>query len=114
MLERLSSSVKLAALASLLLPSVMWLMHKLWSDLAWGFVFLFGLQVLLLLAALHLVVTSIWGPGSRWNLPKPQADPQRRIFAQRGALVARLLALFGRVKSVALAPFLRLLRRQTP
>jgi len=114
MLERLSSSVKLAALASLLLPLVMGLMRKLWPDLAWGFVFLFGLQVLLLLAALHLVVTSIWGPGSRWNLPKPQADPQRRIFDHRGTLVTRLLAFFGRVKSVALAPFLRLFRRQTP
>jgi hypothetical protein len=114
MLERISSSVKLAALASFLLPFVMWLMHTLWPDLAWGFVFLFGLQVLLLLMALHLVVTSIWGPGSRWNLPKPQADPQRRIFGQKGALVARCLALIGRVKNTALAPLARWFRRQTP
>ncbi|PIT77068.1 hypothetical protein [Limnohabitans sp. G3-2] len=114
MLERLSPNVKLAGLASALLPCVMWLMRLLSPDLSWGFAFLFGLQVLLLLTALHLVVTSIWGPASRWNLPKPAADSQRRIFAQKGALVARWLALLGRAKSAALAPFLRLFRRQTP
>ena len=114
MLERLPLSVKLTALASLLLPSVMWLMRTLWPDISWGFLFLFGLQVLLLLVALQLVVTSIWGPGSRWNLPKPEADPQRRIFGQKGSLLARLLALVGRVKNLALAPLGRLFRRTTP
>jgi len=112
MFQKLSLNVKLIALGSLLLPLVMVLMRKLWPDIAWGFLFLFGLQVLLLLAALQLVLTSIWGPEHRWNLPKPTPDPQRRIFGQKRAFLARLRALVDRVKSAALAPFRRLFRRQ--
>ena len=112
MFQKLSLSVKLIALGSLLLPLVMVLMRKLWPDIAWGFLFLFGLQVLLLLAALQLVLTSIWGPEHRWNLPKPTPDPQRRIFGQKRDFVARLRALVDRVKSAALAPFRRLFTRK--
>ena len=112
MFQKLSLSVKLIALGSLLLPLVMVLMRKLWPDISWGFLFLFGLQVLLLLAALQLVLTSIWGPEHRWNLPKPTPDPQRRIFGQKRVFLARLRALMDRVKSAALAPFRRLFMRK--
>jgi hypothetical protein len=112
MFQRLTLNVKLIALGTLLLPLVMLLMHKLWPDIPWGFLLLFGLQVLLLLAALQLVLTSIWGPESRWNLPKPTPDPQRRIFGQKRAFMARLRALVERVKSAVLAPFRRLFKRQ--
>jgi hypothetical protein len=112
MLQKLSLSVKLIALGSLLLPLVMVLMRKLWPDIAWGFLFLFGLQVLLLLAALQLVLTSIWAPEHRWNLPKPTPDPQRRIFAQKKDVLARLRAMLSGVKNVVLAPFRRLFTRQ--
>jgi hypothetical protein len=112
MFQKLSLSVKLIVLGSLLLPLVMVLMRKLWPDISWGFLFLFGLQVLLLLAALQLVLTSIWGPEHRWNLPKPTPDPQRRIFGQKRAFLARLRALVDRVKSATLAPFRRLFTRK--
>ena len=113
MFQRLPLSVKLIALGTLLLPLVMVLMRKLWPDISWGFLLLFGLQVLLLLAALQLMLTSIWGPESRWNLPKPTPDPQRRIFGQKKAFVARLRALLLRAKGVIQAPFGRLLKRKT-
>ena len=112
MFQKLSLSVKLIALGSLLLPLVMVLMRKLWPDIPWGFLFLFGLQVLLLLAALQLVLTNLWAPEHRWNLPKPTPDPQRRIFAQKRDVMARLRALMDRVKSAAMAPFRRLFTRK--
>jgi len=112
MLQRLTLSVKLIALGSLLLPLVMVLMRKLWPDIAWGFLFLFGLQVLLLVAALQLMLTNIWAPEHRWNLPKPTPDPQRRIFAQKRNVTARLQAILSGVISVFLAPFRRLFTRK--
>ena len=112
MFQRLSLNVKLITLGTLLLPLVMVLMRKLWPDIAWGFLFLFGLQVLLLLAALQLVLTSIWGPERRWNLPKPTPELQRRIFAQKRTFMARLRALVDRIKSAVLAPFRRLSTRK--
>jgi hypothetical protein len=59
-----------------------------------------------------LVLTNLWAPEHRWNLPKPTPDPQRRIFAQKRAFVARLRALVDRVKSVVLTPFRRLFTRK--
>jgi hypothetical protein len=112
MFQKLSLSIKLIALGSLLLPLVMVLMRTLWPDISWGFLFLFGLQVLLLLAALQLVLTSIWGPEHRWNLPKPTPDPQRRIFAQKRDVMARMRAMLSGVISVVLAPFKRLFTRK--
>jgi uncharacterized membrane protein YagU involved in acid resistance len=112
MLQRLTLSVKLIALGSLLLPLVMVLMRKLWPDIAWGFLLLFGLQVLLLMAALQLMLTNIWAPEHRWNLPKPTPDPQRRIFAHKRDVMARLRALVDRVKSAMLSPFRRLFARK--
>jgi hypothetical protein len=105
--------LKLTAMVCVLLPSVMALLHWRWPDIPWGFLLLFGLQVLLLLASLQLMLTSIWGPESRWNLPKPTPDPQRRIFGQKRAFMARLRALVEPVKSLVLAPFRRLFKRQT-
>jgi hypothetical protein len=112
MFQRLTLNVKLIALGTLLLPLVMVLMRKLWPDIAWGFLFLFGLQVLLLLAALQLVLTNIWAPEHRWNLPKPTPDPQRRIFAQKRNVTVRLRAMFTAVIGVFLAPFRRLFTRK--
>jgi hypothetical protein len=112
MLKKPSLTVKLVALGSLLLPLVMVLMRKLWPDIPWGFLFLFGLQVLLLLAALQLVLTSMWGPEHHWNLPKLSPDPQRRIFAQKRNVMAFLRAMLSGVKSVVLAPFKRLFTRK--
>jgi len=105
--------LKLTAMVCLLLPSVMALLHWRWPDIPWGFLLLFGLQVLLLLASLQLMLTSIWGPESRWNLPKPTPDPQRRIFGQKRAFVARLRAVLLRAKELIQAPFGRLLKRKT-
>jgi hypothetical protein len=114
MRQRLNLNWKLIALVSLLLPLVMVLLRLLWPDISWGFLLLFGLQVMLLLATLQLVVTSIWGPGSRWNLPNPSADSQRRIFVKRGALMSNLQALTRRAKGVIQAPLGRLFKRKTP
>lgn len=105
---------KLTAMGSFLLPVVMVLLRQLWPDISWGFLLLFGLQVMLLLAALHLVVTSIWGPGSHWNLPSPSGHSQRRIFVKRGALMANLQAMPRRVKAVVQAPLGRFLKRKAP
>ena len=113
MFQRPSFNFKLIALGTLLLPLVMVLMRKLWPEIAWGFLLLFGLQVLLLLAALQLVLTNIWAPEHRWNLPKPTPDPQRRIFAQKKDVVARLRAMLSGVKSVVLAPLRRLFTRKS-
>ena len=114
MRQRLTLNWKLTAAVSLLLPLVMVLLRQLWPDISWGFLFLFGLQVILLLAALQLVVTSVWGPGSRWNLPNPGVDSQRRIFAKRGAFIARIWAMMLRLKGVIQAPFGLLFKRKTP
>jgi hypothetical protein len=114
MRQRLTLNWKLTAAVSLLLPLVMVLLRQLWPDISWGFLFLFGLQVILLLAALQLVVTSVWGPGSRWNLPNPGVDSQRRIFVKRGAFMASFRAMMLRVKGVIQAPFGLLFKRKTP
>ncbi len=114
MRQRLTLNWKLAIAASLLLPLVMVLLRQLWPDIAWGFLLLFGLQVMLLLAALHLVVTSIWGPGSRWNLPSPSVDSQRRIFVKKGAFMANLQTMLRRAKGVVQAPLGRLFKRKSP
>jgi membrane protein YdbS with pleckstrin-like domain len=104
---------KLAAAVGVSLPLVMVLLRLLWPDIAWGFLLLFGLQVMLLLAALHLVITSIWGPGSRWNLPNPAVDSQRRIFVKKGAFMANLRATMVHVKDTAQAPLKRFFKRKT-
>ncbi len=114
MRQQLTLNWKLTALVSLLLPMVMVLLRLMWPDISWVFLLLFGLQVMLLLAALQLVVTSIWGPGSRWNLPGPSADSQRRIFLKRGALMANLQAMPRRAKGAIQAPLGRLFKRKTP
>ena len=114
MLQRLSLSLKLTLAVSLLLPLVMLLMRTLWPDIGWGFLLLFGLQVLMLLMALQLLLTSIWGPGSRWNLPRPSVDSQRRIFVKRDALMAKPRAILHRVQGAMHVLFGRLRKRQAP
>ena len=114
MAPHLSLILKLAAMVCLLLPLVMALLHWRWPDISWGFHFLFGLQVMLLLAAVQLVVSSIWPPGSRWNLPGRSSDPQRRIFVKKGSPVARLRALFERAKELVQAGLGRLRLRKAP
>ncbi len=114
MAKRPSLNLKWAVAAILGLPLVMALLRVLWPDISWGFLFLFGLQVMLLLTTLKLVATSIWQPGSRWQLPGKRVDSARRIFAKRGAFVAALSAMAGRVKGAVQAPALRLLKRKAP
>ena len=114
MAKRPALNLKWAFSAVLGLPLVMALLRLLWPDISWGFLFLFGLQVMLLLATLQLVATSIWQPGSRWQLPdKPTGSP-RRIFEKRGAFVVALSAMGQRVKSALQAPVFRLLKRKAP
>ncbi len=113
MRQRLPLNWKLTAAVSLLLPLVMVLLRQQWPDISWGFLLLFGMQVMLLLAALHLVVTSIWGPGSRWNLPNPAVDSQRRIFVKKGAFMANLRTTMLHVKDTAQAPLKRFFKRKT-
>jgi hypothetical protein len=114
MAKRPALNLKWAVIAVLGLPLVMALLRLLWPDISWGFLFLFGLQVMLLLATLQLVATSIWQPGSRWKLPGKGADAPRRIFVKKGALVRALSAVPQRVKAVVQAPVLRLLKRKAP
>ena len=68
----------------------------------------------MLLAAVQLVVSSIWPPGSRWNLPGRSSDPQRRIFVKKGSPVARLRALLERAKELVQAGLGRLRLRKAP
>ena len=114
MSKRPSLNLTWAVIGTLGLPLAMGLLHLLWPDISWGFLFLFGLQVMLLLATLQLVATTIWQPGSRWQLPGKRVDSARRIFAKRGAFVAALSAMAGRVKGAVQAPALRLLKRKAP
>ncbi|MFN5096346.1 MAG: hypothetical protein ACK5BY_00410 [Limnohabitans sp.] len=105
---------KLTAAFSLTLPLVMVLFRVLWPEISWGFLLLFGLQVMLLLAALHVVFTCVWGPGSRWDLPSQVVDSKRRIFLKKGAPMARVQALLQSIKETVLAGLGRLrLRKAT-
>ncbi len=114
MRQRPTLNWKLALAVSLLLPLVMALFHYLWPDISWGFHLLFGLQVMLLLATLHLVLGSLWGPGIRWNLPRPSLDPQRLIFVKKGLRLAGFRTKLQGLKGGLQAVLGRLLKRQTP
>ena len=114
MSKRPSLNLTWAVIAVLGLPLAMGLLHLLWPDISWGFLFLFGLQVMLLLATLQLVATSIWQPGSRWQLPGKGVNSPRRIYEKSGPFMTALSAMPGRVKEAVQAPVLRLLKRKTP
>ena len=114
MSKRPSLNLTWAVIAVLGLPSAMALLHLLWPDISWGFLFLFGLQVMLLLATLQLMATSIWRPGSRWELPGKGVNSPRRIYEKRGAFVTALSAMPQRVKGAIQAPVMRLLKRKAP
>jgi hypothetical protein len=85
-----ASGLKLSAFILLSLSLAMALLRALWHDLGWGFLFLFGLQVVLILATLLLMLTSLWKPGNRWNLPAKYAQLPRRIFAPKTSPLAFL------------------------
>ncbi len=104
-------NLKLVAIASLTLPAVMWVLRMLWPDISWGFLLLFGLQVMLMLATLSLVVTSIWGPSSHWKLPaKLQAQP-RRIFTEKTSLILSLRNLVQRTRGAVATLLGRVFKR---
>lgn len=113
MSRRLPLSLKWAALGSLGLPLVMALLRLLWPDVSWGFLFLFGLQVILALATLQLMITSIWGPASRWELPEKATRLPRRIFAKKWSVMASLRTMGQRIQAAVMqSPLRRLFRRK--
>jgi hypothetical protein len=95
MTRHLALGLKLSAFILLSLALAMALLRMLWPDISWGFLLLFGLQVVLLLATLQLLLTTIWQPSKRWDLPQTQAELPRRIFAPKASVV-RFLSGLGR------------------
>ena len=114
MSRRLPLNLKWLALGSLGLPLAMVLLRLLWPDVSWGFLFLFGLQVVLVLATLQLVLTSIWGPASRWELPIKATRLPRLIFAKKSSFMPSLRGMGQRVKVWVAAPVGRLFKRKAP
>jgi hypothetical protein len=111
-MPKLPVNLKLVASASLTLPLVMWVLHVLWPDISWGFLLLFGLQVLLMLVTLQLVLSSIWSPKRRWELPGKNAALPRRIFAKKTSVMAFLRSLVHRAQSAVTVLLGRLFKRK--
>lgn len=109
-----ASGLKLSAFILLSLSLAMALLRALWHDISWGFLLLFGLQVVLILATLLLMLTSLGKPSSRWNLPAKYAQLPRRIFAPKTSVTAYLRAMGRRLLLAPKTLALRLLKRQTP
>lgn len=112
MSRSLPLAAKVAAFITLGLPLAMVLLRTLWPDISWGFLLLFGLQVLLLLTTVQLLATSIWGPASRWELPGKAAKLPRRIFAKKWSVMASLRGLTQSLQSRMKVPTLRLFKRK--
>ena len=111
-MPRLPLSLKSVAIASLTLPAVMWVLRMLWPDISWGFLLLFGLQVMLMLATLQLVVSSVWTPTRRLELPGKKAALPRRIFAKKTSVMAFLLGTVQRAQGALAVLFGRLFKRK--
>lgn len=90
MTPHLALGLKLSAFILLSLSLAMALLRMLWVDIGWGFLLLFGLQVVLILATLQLMLTTIWKPSSRWAMPVQKSDLPRRIFAPKTTVMAFL------------------------
>jgi hypothetical protein len=113
-MPRLPLSLKSVAIASLTLPAVMWVLRMLWPDISWGFLLLFGLQVMLMLATLQLVVSSVWTPTRRLELPGKKAALPRRIFAKKTSVMAFLLGMVQRTQGAVAVLFGRFFKRKAP
>jgi len=111
-MPRLPLSLKSVAIASLTLPAVMWVLRMLWPDISWGFLLLFGLQVMLMLATLQLVVSSIWTPTRRLELPGKKAALPRRIFAKKTSFMAFLGGMVQRARSAVAMVFGRFFKKK--
>jgi hypothetical protein len=111
-MPRLPLSLKSVAIACLTLPMVMWLLRMLWPDISWGFLLLFGLQVMLMLATLQLVVSSVWTPTRRLELPGKKAALPRRIFAKKTSVMAFLLGMVQRAQGTVALLLGRLFKRK--
>jgi hypothetical protein len=111
-MPRLPLSLKSVAIASLTLPAVMWVLRMLWPDISWGFLLLFGLQVMLMLATLQLVVSSVWTPTRRLELPGKKAALPRRIFAKKTSVMAFLLGMVQRAQGTVAMLLGRLFKRK--
>ncbi len=111
-MPRLPLSLKSVVIACLTLPVVMWLLRTLWPDISWGFLLLFGLQVMLMLATLQLVVSSVWTPTRRLELPGKKAALPRRIFAKKTSVMAFLLGMVQRAQGAVTMLFGRLFKRK--
>ena len=111
-MSKLPVNLKSVAIASLTLPLVMWLLRMLWPDISWGFLLLFGLQVMLMLATLQLVVSSVWTPTRRLELPGKKAALPRRIFAKKTSVMAFLLGMVQRTQGAVTMLFGRLFKRK--
>ena len=105
-------SLKSVAIACLTLPVVMWVLGMLWPDISWGFLLLFGLQVMLMLAALQLVVSSVWTPTRRLELPGKKAALPRRIFAKKTSVMAFLRGMVQRAQGAVGMLLGRLFKRK--
>jgi hypothetical protein len=111
-MSKLPVNLKSVAIASLTLPLVMWLLRMLWPDISWGFLLLFGLQVMLMLATLQLVVSSVWTPTRRLELPGKNAALPRRIFAKKTSVMAFLRGMVQRARAAVAMVFGRLFKRK--
>ena len=111
-MRRLPLNLKSVAIASLTLPAVMWVLRMLWPDISWGFLLLFGLQVMLMLATLQLVVSSVWTPTRRLELPGKKAALPRRIFAKKTSVMAFLLGMVQRAQGTVAMLLGRLFKRK--
>lgn len=112
MSRHLALGLKLSAITLLGLSMVVALLRMLWPDIGWGFLLLFGLQVMFMLAALQLVVSSIWEPVRRWELPGKNASLPRRIFAKKTSAMAFLRGIVQRVQAAVAMLFRRLFKRK--
>ena len=111
-MSKLPVNLKSVAIASLTLPLVMWLLRMLWPDISWGFLLLFGLQVMLMLATLQLVVSSVWTPTRRLKLPGKNAALPRRIFAKKTSVMAFLRGMVQRARGAVAMLLGRLFKRK--
>ena len=112
MSSHLTLGLKLSAITLLGLSMVMWLLRMLWPDISWGFLLLFGLQVMFVLATLQLVVSSVWTPTRRLELPGKKAALPRRIFAKKTSVMAFLRGMVQRAQGAVGMLLGRLFKRK--
>ncbi len=113
MTPHLALGLKWSAFILLSLSVAMAVLRMLWVDISWGFLLLFGLQVVLILATLQLILTTIWKPSSRWALPNSRSGLPRRIFAQKTTVMAFLRSVGPRFVHALKNKTQRLFKRQT-